>query len=421
MMKKKRKRVFGFSSLCLLLFSFVLSPSTDARRKRYHDPNFTPMVAVHADPTFAPLVGKIQTHQVNERRESLYDIAKKFDVAYPAVLRANRMGRWRLKEGQKLIMPTERILPGKIEDGLILNLPELSVYFFDKGEFVGFFPISVGMGGRFASPIGKRKILEKVIWKTWYPPPWAHMDHPIPGGPGNPLGKYWMGLGEGYGVHSTNNPYSIGKVVSHGCIRMYPWHAEKVYQQARVGMEVNFVYMPLKFGYKNGIIYMESHPDIYYRGTHREEYVKKILEERGLLGAVNLEQINRILSENRGIPEPVVGSSLNVTVNGKKVKFTIRPQRTKDDVIVELGPVLEAAGTDLVYSETKESATLSRFGQIYEFDKATKNLYINGSLFEENLPVFNIMDRFFVPLKLLNQLIGTKSRFNTAAKTIEIK
>jgi lipoprotein-anchoring transpeptidase ErfK/SrfK len=40
--------------------------------------------------------------------------------------------------------------------------------------------------------------------------------------PGGPFGVMWMGLSKPhYGIHGTNNPASIGKYVSHGCVRMY--------------------------------------------------------------------------------------------------------------------------------------------------------------------------------------------------------
>jgi lipoprotein-anchoring transpeptidase ErfK/SrfK len=40
--------------------------------------------------------------------------------------------------------------------------------------------------------------------------------------PGGPFGAMWMGLSRpSYGIHGTNNPASIGHIVSHGCIRMY--------------------------------------------------------------------------------------------------------------------------------------------------------------------------------------------------------
>lgn len=39
--------------------------------------------------------------------------------------------------------------------------------------------------------------------------------------PGGPFGAYWLGLSKPhYGIHGTNRPESIGKLVSHGCIRM---------------------------------------------------------------------------------------------------------------------------------------------------------------------------------------------------------
>jgi lipoprotein-anchoring transpeptidase ErfK/SrfK len=55
-----------------------------------------------------------------------------------------------------------------------------------------------------STPMGRFKIINKQL------------------NPGGPFGAFWMGLSKPhYGIHGTNNPSSIGKNVSHGCIRMY--------------------------------------------------------------------------------------------------------------------------------------------------------------------------------------------------------
>src|SRR5207249_3814399 len=64
-------------------------------------------------------------------------------------------------------------------------------------------------------------------------------------GPDNPLGKYWIQLSTpGYGLHGTNAPASVGKYASHGCLRLLPEHAERLFHDARDGMAVEVVYEP---------------------------------------------------------------------------------------------------------------------------------------------------------------------------------
>jgi hypothetical protein len=60
--------------------------------------------------------------------------------------------------------------------------------------------------------------------------------------PGGPFGVRWMRLSipwGGYGIHGTNNPSSIGKAVSHGCVRMYNEDVIQVYDLVPLGTPVN--------------------------------------------------------------------------------------------------------------------------------------------------------------------------------------
>ncbi|MDQ0154461.1 L,D-transpeptidase [Robertmurraya andreesenii] len=72
---------------------------------------------------------------------------------------------------------------------------------------------------------------------------------PTPGGtykiinkqknPGGPFGVLWIGLSKPhYGIHGTNNPSSIGKKVSHGCIRMYNSDVLDLSSRVPIGTEV---------------------------------------------------------------------------------------------------------------------------------------------------------------------------------------
>jgi lipoprotein-anchoring transpeptidase ErfK/SrfK len=60
--------------------------------------------------------------------------------------------------------------------------------------------------------------------------------HNLPPGPNNPVGILWMGLSKpGIGIHGTNNPETIGRAASHGCIRMANWDAAKIKDLVSVG------------------------------------------------------------------------------------------------------------------------------------------------------------------------------------------
>jgi lipoprotein-anchoring transpeptidase ErfK/SrfK len=61
----------------------------------------------------------------------------------------------------------------------------------------------------------------------------------IPPGPNNPVGVLWMGLNKpGIGIHGTNNPETIGRAGSHGCIRMANWDAARIKDLVSVGNTV---------------------------------------------------------------------------------------------------------------------------------------------------------------------------------------
>jgi len=60
--------------------------------------------------------------------------------------------------------------------------------------------------------------------------------------PGGPFGARWLGLSKPhYGIHGTNNPQSIGKAVSNGCIRLYNKDIIELYNLVSIGTKVNII------------------------------------------------------------------------------------------------------------------------------------------------------------------------------------
>lgn len=105
------------------------------------------------------------------------------------------------------------------------------------------YPVGVGKAGMAWH--GRAYIARKNLHPAWSPPADIWRRHPyipelIPGGaPDNPMGVAAMGLDRGnYAIHGTDNPASIGRFVSHGCIRMYNRDIMDLYRRARIGTEV---------------------------------------------------------------------------------------------------------------------------------------------------------------------------------------
>jgi len=102
----------------------------------------------------------------------------------------------------------------------------------------------VGVGRDGFTWQGLHKISRKAEWPDWRPPSEMIERQPylprfMAGGPGNPLGARALYLGQTmYRIHGTNEPWSIGKSVSSGCIRMINQDVIDLYSRVPVGAPV---------------------------------------------------------------------------------------------------------------------------------------------------------------------------------------
>jgi lipoprotein-anchoring transpeptidase ErfK/SrfK len=86
---------------------------------------------------------------------------------------------------------------------IVVSLNKRQLYLLENQRVVKSYPVGIGKI-LTATPSGTFWIINKVL------------------NPGGPFGAIWMGLNKPhYGIHGTNNPASIGRPVSKGCIRMY--------------------------------------------------------------------------------------------------------------------------------------------------------------------------------------------------------
>jgi L,D-transpeptidase ErfK/SrfK len=113
---------------------------------------------------------------------------------------------------------------------VLVSIPDRKLVVLVNGIVVAGFPISVG-ADRSPSPIGEFTIMNRVSNPIYY-----HEGVMIPAGRGNPVGTRWLGLSQkGYGIHGTNAPKSIGRAVSHGCIRLRNRDMEQLFGMLHVG------------------------------------------------------------------------------------------------------------------------------------------------------------------------------------------
>lgn len=120
---------------------------------------------------------------------------------------------------------------------IIINSRNNTLRYYINGNLVHSYACATGASST-ATPTGKFSVYNKIVNRPYY-------KEKIPGGaPNNPLGKRWMGLdcygtqGTTYAIHGTNNEKSIGKNVSHGCIRMHNADVESLYDMVPIGTTV---------------------------------------------------------------------------------------------------------------------------------------------------------------------------------------
>jgi lipoprotein-anchoring transpeptidase ErfK/SrfK len=113
---------------------------------------------------------------------------------------------------------------------IVVSIPDRKLVLMEGGSVKRVYPVAVGKPST-PSPAGQYTIVRRVSNPTY-----SHGGKVVGPGPRNPVGSRWMGLSaKGYGIHGTNEPNSIGKAASHGCIRMGKANLEELFELVQVG------------------------------------------------------------------------------------------------------------------------------------------------------------------------------------------
>lgn len=227
-------------------------------------------------PAGEDVIGQVSVVRARHQ-DTLSDIARAYHLGYEEILRANSgVDPWLPGEGTRVILPTQHILPDAPRVGLVLNLPEMRLYYYPKPSTgkprtVVTFPVSIGRMD-WTTPLGLTRVTAKILNPVWYPPASIRAEHEQEGqalppevaaGPDNPLGQYALQLGRpGYFIHGTDRPYGIGMRATHGCIRLYPEDIQRLFEEVPVGTPVRIVNQPYKAGWYRGVLYFEAQPPL---------------------------------------------------------------------------------------------------------------------------------------------------------------
>src|SRR6185503_14904215 len=164
-------------------------------------------------------------------------------------MKANGLSKWAVAVSAAMVMGVQAMgqeasapavttpaVTVQVKRTIVVSLEDRKLALVEDGQVKKVYTVAIGKPST-PSPVGTFTIQRRV--KN---PVYQHDGKVIQPGPGNPVGTRWMGLSiKGYGIHGTNEPRSIGKAASHGCIRMSRKDLEEMYAMVSVGDTVELV------------------------------------------------------------------------------------------------------------------------------------------------------------------------------------
>jgi L,D-transpeptidase ErfK/SrfK len=235
---------------------------------------------------------------------------------------ARQINAKKLKPGSLVNLSYAFILPAELTDGLVVNLAELTVYYFQNGVFISRYSLAAGRRD-WETPTGTYKILSKEKNPTWHVPnsiQWEMYDRgqevitEVPPGPKNPLGGYFiLTSAEGVGFHATTSPWTVGRYASHGCFRMLPDQVAELFKLIDVGTKVKIIYKPIKLAATpDNRILLEIHGDYYGRVPNYLQAVQSLAKNQQLEDRIDWQRVKQVIKARDGIAVEVTQNTAEV-------------------------------------------------------------------------------------------------------------
>ncbi len=251
------------------------------------------------------------------RRSSVLAIAERYRASPYTVRRLNSLdNRKRARATRLLFVSSRSIAPRPFQDGIVINLPAFRLFVLRKGQVTASWPVALGRdfdrewknAKRWRTPVGTFKVKAKQWHPDWIVPKdlQKRLKNPrevVPfGDPEYPLGDAKVQLtASGITIHGTSSPRSIGRLASHGCIRMWNGAVKQLYKEINVGTPVALVYAPIQVVEADGRVWLEVNPDIYGMAGDMQERARIVLSGAGLLERADLEIVARTVQAAPGI------------------------------------------------------------------------------------------------------------------------
>lgn len=283
-------------------------------------------------------------HHTVGKGDNLYRVGARYGVFWKNIVRDNGLDEKQpLVEGTILKLNTRKIVPRVLDNGIIVNIPDRTLYFFQEGQLLA---LPVGLGAIFQNeystwktPEGKFRIIGKRKDPTWYVPESIQIEYAlkgrpveesVPPGPKNPLGKYALKTSiPAVLIHETIFPGSVYRYMSHGCIRMLREHIERLFPLVEINTQGEIIYEPVKIARtEDGRVYAEIRTDVYKKHRSLKDHTAKLLESKGVADKVDWLKIDKLIKDESGVAEDVtIGpppKTISSSGSASRVGFTDR-------------------------------------------------------------------------------------------------
>ena len=178
---------------------------------------------------FSSVLGPNSETYVIVKGDTLSKIAKKNRTTVELLKVSNGLTGDRIRVSQRLKV-------SKSKFNVVVDKSQNTLTLKDGEEVLKVYRCATGREG--ITPVGNFKIANRIVDPPWYSP-----NGLIPSGdPRNQLGSRWLGFDTpGYGIHGTTDPDSIGKPVTHGCVRLTNGDVEELFVMLPEGSPVSIV------------------------------------------------------------------------------------------------------------------------------------------------------------------------------------
>ena len=199
-------------------------------RLYWKQPEFRAQIFERIEQTAANIYANPNSHFAEphfvEFGDTLEGIAQKYQVPWQYLAQLNSTTRETLQAGQKL-----KVLNGPF--GAVVDLNSFEMTIHAHGWYVHRYRI--GVGRDLSTTVGEFTVQNKRENPMWHRPDGGIVEADDPQ---NPLGEYWIGLGEHIGIHGTIDPESIGQDTSQGCIHLVDGDISEIFNLLGTGSKV---------------------------------------------------------------------------------------------------------------------------------------------------------------------------------------